>query len=149
MSNPLRIKGSSVSGKIPLPQDLVARELALNFQDGLLFYRTPAGEIAILLGDHLRTSGDQELNGDLECHAISTSELALPPEIEGYVDVMGDTRLSDVDFQEATLGLVLPAEGAWSKIGVTDDGALTTEDYPRPLAFQGRPLLLDSNTLAR
>jgi hypothetical protein len=39
MANKIILKKSAVSGKVPLPTDLVYGEVALNYNDGRMYYR--------------------------------------------------------------------------------------------------------------
>lgn len=49
MANTIRIKRSSVPGKIPTISDLSAGELAVNFADGKLFTRKETGGVATIV----------------------------------------------------------------------------------------------------
>ena len=51
MSNTLLLKKSSVAGRIPLAADLEYGELALNYTDGKLYYKTSSNTVANLGGD--------------------------------------------------------------------------------------------------
>ena len=51
MSNTLLLKKSSVAGRIPLAGDLEYGELALNYTDGKLYYKTSSNAVANLGGD--------------------------------------------------------------------------------------------------
>lgn len=51
MSNTLLLKKSSIAGRIPLAGDLEYGELALNYTDGKLYYKTSSNTIANLGGD--------------------------------------------------------------------------------------------------
>lgn len=50
MANKIILKKSSQAGKIPLVQDLDYGELAINYQDGKLYYKTASNTIGILGG---------------------------------------------------------------------------------------------------
>jgi hypothetical protein len=45
MANTIKLKKSSVSGKVPGPADLVHGELAINYSDGVLYYKTNTNQI--------------------------------------------------------------------------------------------------------
>lgn len=49
MANTIRIKRSSVAGKIPTTSDLSAGELAVNFADGKLYTRKETGGVASIV----------------------------------------------------------------------------------------------------
>lgn len=49
MANTIRIKRSSVAGKIPTTTDLSAGELAVNIADGKLFTRRETGGVASIV----------------------------------------------------------------------------------------------------
>jgi len=51
MSNKIILKKSSVSDKIPLPGDLEYGELALNYNDGKLYYKNSSNIVAAISGD--------------------------------------------------------------------------------------------------
>jgi hypothetical protein len=51
MSNTLLLKKSSIAGRIPLAGDLEYGELALNYADGKLYYKTSSNTVANLGGD--------------------------------------------------------------------------------------------------
>ena len=47
MSDPIvKLKRSSVVGKIPLPEDLEHGELALNYADGVIYFKNPQNTIS-------------------------------------------------------------------------------------------------------
>lgn len=50
MASTLKLKKSSVAGKVPLTTDLDYGELAINYQDGKLFYKKADNSIAEISG---------------------------------------------------------------------------------------------------
>lgn len=51
MTNPIiKFKRSSVPGKIPVSSDLEFGEVAINYQDGIIYYKKPDGTIAAIGG---------------------------------------------------------------------------------------------------
>ena len=49
MGNKIILKKSSIGGKVPLAEDLEFGELAINYKDGKLFYKTFDNQIFALL----------------------------------------------------------------------------------------------------
>lgn len=46
MTEPVvKLKRSDITGRIPLPSDLEFGEVALNYQDGVIYYKTPQNTI--------------------------------------------------------------------------------------------------------
>ena len=62
MANNVILKKSSVSGKVPLASDLVFGELALNYADGLLYYKNADGTTIGTLGGGGGASGVSSFN---------------------------------------------------------------------------------------
>lgn len=90
MANKIRIKSSSVVSKVPLNTDLDYGELAINYADGKLYYKTSSNTIqhfpAVPLADSLYVNvtgdtmtGDLTINGSLA--ATSKSFLINHPTI--------------------------------------------------------------------
>ena len=46
----VKFKRSSESGKVPLTSDLEFGEIAINYEDGLIYYKKPDGTIASIGG---------------------------------------------------------------------------------------------------
>lgn len=64
MASLLKLKKSSVSGKVPTPADLEYGEIALNYTDGLLFYKTSNNSIDSLGAQGIQgTIGTQGTSG--------------------------------------------------------------------------------------
>lgn len=62
MANTIKLKKSSVSGKVPVPQDLVHGELAINYSDGILYYKTSNNQIKSFRSN-VSTIAHSELSG--------------------------------------------------------------------------------------
>lgn len=60
MANKIILKKSSVASKVPLTTDLVYGELALNYADGKLYYKTASNTIAELGGGGTGTPGGSD-----------------------------------------------------------------------------------------
>ena len=60
MASLLKLKKSSVSGKAPLTTDLEYGELALNYADGLLFYKTSNNEVGSLGSQGVQGTGGSQ-----------------------------------------------------------------------------------------
>jgi hypothetical protein len=50
MATLLKLKRSAVANKIPQPEDLDFGEIAINYQDGIIYYKKPNGTVAALGG---------------------------------------------------------------------------------------------------
>lgn len=66
----IKIKKSSVQGKEPLPEDLDYGELAINYTDGKLFYKSSANRIVTLLGAAPNVDGGNASNMQQEIIVI-------------------------------------------------------------------------------
>jgi hypothetical protein len=84
MSNKILLKKTSVSGKIPRPDDLEIGELALNMSDSILFFKDASGFIksikptvqdlsAYSFSDHVHTGIYEPANINIQTHIDSTN----------------------------------------------------------------------------
>lgn len=76
MATEIKLKRSSVTGKEPLPADLDYGELALNYADGVLYYKNTSNTIANISGggaetDSVAPSGNSLRDGNLWWDAVN------------------------------------------------------------------------------
>lgn len=99
MSNTLLLKKSSIAGRIPLAADLEYGELALNYTDGKLYYKTSTNTVASLGGDTYVQIDRKSYTATAGQTTFSVT-YALP-----YVDVyINGVHMSDEDYT-ATNGI--------------------------------------------
>jgi len=94
MSNRFLIKKSSVAGRIPLAGDLEYGELALNYTDGKLYYKTSSNSIASLVG------GDNYVQIDRQSYTATAGQVTFSiTYAASYVDVyINGVHMSDEDY---------------------------------------------------
>jgi hypothetical protein len=99
MSTLFKLKRSAVPNKVPLPADLELGEIAINYQDGIIYYKKPDGSIAALGG-----SGGSGGSGGRTITEVtaSTGQTAFTPTggyAPGFIDViLNGSQLSNSDF---------------------------------------------------
>lgn len=76
MANKIILKKSSVAAKVPLVTDLVYGELALNYADGKLYYKTASNSIAEVGADITTISKTLTLTTDWQDTGIAGTDLA-------------------------------------------------------------------------
>ena len=109
MANVLRLKRTSVAGRVPATSDLETGELAVNIHDGKVFLKRDNGTVSIVEVGGILSDGDK---GDItvsasgatwtiDSGAVSTAKMG------GDVTAAGKALLDDADAvaQRATLGL--------------------------------------------
>lgn len=80
LSSKIILKKSSVSGKIPQTTDLEFGELALNFADGVLYYRSSTDSVLPLVNSENGGTGDftgVETDSTLTGNGLSGNELGV------------------------------------------------------------------------
>jgi len=94
MSNRFLIKKSSVAGRIPLAGDLEYGELALNYTDGKLYYKTSSNSIASLVGE------DNYVQIDRQSYTATAGQVTFSiTYAASYVDVyINGVHMSDEDY---------------------------------------------------
>ena len=60
MSNKIILKRSSIAGRVPNPADLEYGELAINYNDGRLYYKTSTNGVSSLGGSTNFTQIDRQ-----------------------------------------------------------------------------------------
>lgn len=98
MSNKIILKKSSVAGRVPVPNDLDYGELALNYSDGRLYYKTSTNGISSLGGSTNFTQIDRQSYTATAGQTTFTIQYGVP-----YVDVyVNGVHLSDEDYTATT-----------------------------------------------
>jgi hypothetical protein len=97
MTTPVvKLKRSAVSGKVPLPADLAFGEIAINYFDGVIYYKKPDNTIGVLSGGGGGGgSGGTVLRSTFETTVseVTQSTFTLP---SGYTPVYLDVILNGV-----------------------------------------------------
>ena len=99
MSTLFKLKRSAVPNKIPLPGDLDYGEIAINYQDGIIYYKKPDGTIAAMGGSG--GSGGSGGRTITEFTAASNQTTFTPTGgyAPGFIDViLNGSQLSNSDF---------------------------------------------------
>lgn len=98
MSNKFLLKKSSVAGRVPTPSDLEYGELALNYTDGRLYYKTSLNGISSLGGSTNFTQIDRQSYTATAGQTTFSVQYGVP-----YVDVyVNGVHLSDEDYTATT-----------------------------------------------
>lgn len=109
MANKIVLKKSSVTGRVPTPSDLEYGELALNYTDGKLYYKTNTNGIASLGGSTNLTQIDRQSYTASAGQTTFNVQYGVP-----YVDVyINGVHLSDEDYT-ATNGTTVVLQEACS-----------------------------------
>jgi hypothetical protein len=153
MANNISIKRSSVTGKAPQPADLIYGELALNYADGVLYYKKSNNSIDILNKDYVQsvdisssdltvTNGPITSSGTINL-ALNTVPVSkggtgattassainnLLPAQTGYQNYVLTTTGSEVVWAPVTPGGTLPTASTTVLGGVKIDGATIAID---------------------
>jgi hypothetical protein len=132
MANTIILKKSSVAAKVPLVGDLVYGELALNYADGLLYYKTAGNSIASLGGGSGFTGGTVANVTTFSNTVTMSSDIVLNSRV-----FAGGTT--------GTNGQVLLATGTgvqWSTLSSTFNGGTITS----PLVINNTTAATSTNT---
>lgn len=94
MSNKIILKRSSIAGRVPDPADLEYGELAINYNDGRLYYKTSTNGVSSLGGSTNFTQIDRQSYTATAGQTVFTITYSVP-----YVDVyINGVHLSDEDY---------------------------------------------------
>jgi len=132
----IKLKKSSVPGKLPLPGDLDFGELAINYADGQLYYKKSDGTVAQLGGGAVlgtRTITEATAAGSQTIFTISGGYSV------GFVDVViNGSQLSSADYTATNGTTVVLTEAA-----VVGDSVRITSYSPVSLADTYRKAEVD------
>jgi hypothetical protein len=146
MGNNILLKKSSVTGKIPLTTDLQYGEIAINYADGKLYYKSNAGSVGILNpseADNFKTiavSGQSNVVAD-----NPTATLTLSPSVG--IDITTNAATDTVTFAHSdtsTVGNISSENGAGT---VLQDISLTFDTFGHVTAASVGTANLDSRYL--
>jgi len=132
----IKLKKSSVPGKLPLPGDLDFGELAINYADGQLYYKKSDGTVAQIGGGGVlgtRTITEATAAGNQTIFTISGGYTV------GFVDVtINGSQLSSADYTATNGTTVVLTEAA-----VVGDSVRITSYNPVSLADTYRKAEVD------
>ena len=146
MGNNILLKKSSVTGKIPLTTDLQYGEIAINYADGKLYYKSNAGSVGILNpteSDNFKTiavSGQSNVVAD-----NPTATLTLSPSVG--IDITTNATTDTITFAHSdtsTVGNISSDNGAGV---VIQDVSLTFDTFGHVTAASVGTVNLDSRYL--
>ena len=146
MGNNILLKKSSVTGKIPLTTDLQYGEIAINYADGKLYYKSNAGSVGILNpteSDNFKTiavSGQSNVVAD-----NPTATLTLSPSVG--IDITTNAATDTITFAHSdtsTVGNISSDNGAGT---VLQDISLTFDTFGHVTAASVGTVNLDSRYL--
>lgn len=123
MATLLKLKRSAVANKIPLPQDLDFGEIAINYQDGIIYYKKPDGTISAIGGGASGGSVGRSIT-EITASNGQTTFNTIGSYTPGFVDViLNGSQLASSDFT-ATNGT-----------SVVLQQACTTGDFVRIVSY--------------
>jgi hypothetical protein len=100
MSTLFKLKRSAVPNKVPLPADLEIGEIAINYQDGIIYYKKPDGTIAALGGGS--SGGGGSAGRTVTEFTATAGQTTFTPTggyVPGFIDViLNGSQLSSSDF---------------------------------------------------
>lgn len=120
MANVLKIKRSSVAGKLPLTTDLQLGELAINTTDGRLFTKKNVSATDYIV-EFLSTDSAFKTNAVVATTANIT--LSATQTIDGVMVAVGDRVLVKDQSSAAQNGVYIVAAGAWTRAPDMDTAA--------------------------
>ena len=100
MSNKIILKKSSVTGRVPTTSDLDYGELALNYTDGKLYYKTSSNTISSISSSG--TGGFTQIDRQSYTATLNQTSFSIsyiPPYVDVYVN---GVHLSDEDYTATT-----------------------------------------------
>lgn len=146
MAATIRIKRSSVAGKIPTTSDLDYGELAINYQDGILYYKTAGNIVSTFLSDTVLTiTKSLTLTTDWQDTGIKGTDLATGTYIvQLYANDFNSGGTNHNEYYSGTMSwysgdtnssLELPTdEIVLHRAGGSGEGALYLRTYRTPSA---------------
>lgn len=93
MANTIRIKRSTVAGKVPTTSDVSAGELAVNIADGKLFTRKETGGVASIVEIGAGSGGGGTSGPILEAKQVLDSNITLTTGYNGLS--IGDVEIAN------------------------------------------------------
>ena len=144
MANTIKIKRSSVSGKVPTTSQLELGELAVNTHDGKLYTKKDDGTAAVVeiggasaTADSLTTARDIALSGDVSGSASfdGSANVTITATV---ADDSHNHIISNVDGLQTALDAKLPLAGGQLTGNITFSGAQTVDG--RDLSADGSKL---------
>jgi hypothetical protein len=98
MATLLKLKRSAVAGKIPQPGDLELGEIAINYQDGIIYYKKTDGTVAALGGGAAGGSVGRSIT-EVTATSGQTTFTTTASYTPGFVDViLNGSQLGSSDF---------------------------------------------------
>jgi hypothetical protein len=120
MANPVFLKRSSVAGKVPQTTDLQLGELAINTNDGRLFFKKNSG--SDVMSEIVALVGGQFNNAVKVVNGLTISQLLTPSAPSGTASASGGTILAGSYYARI---VAVDAAGGWS-LASTDSAAVVT-----------------------
>lgn len=108
MANTIRIKRSSVAGKVPTTSDVSAGELAVNIADGKLYTRKETGGVASIVEIGASSGGGGTAGPILEAKQVLDSNITLTSGYNGLS--IGEAEVANGYTVE------VPANATWTVI---------------------------------
>lgn len=139
MATAIKLKKSSVAGKVPLAGDLAYGELAINYQDGKLFYKDASNNVRAFLdsGQVLELLGDPEtifsiVNNGSSAYTFSGDGFSSSVDNPTLYLTRGKTYKFAVNASGHPFQIRLSSGGSAYSNGVTNNGAQTGDIYFTP-----------------
>lgn len=101
MANKIVLKKSSVAGKVPQPADLDYGELAINYADGLIYYKDASNSIQSI------SSGSGSSGGSLTVSDTAPSE---PSNGDEWIDIADGTKYTYINDGDSSQWVELEAD---------------------------------------
>lgn len=117
MANTLKLKRSSVAGKVPATTDLQLSEMAINTTDGRLYSKKNVASVDSIV-EYLNT--DSAFKTNVICATTANITLSGTQTIDGIAVVANDRVLVKNQSTPASNGIYVVAAGAWSRAADAD-----------------------------
>lgn len=144
----IQIKRSSEAGNVPGAGDIDYGELALNYADGIIYYKTPTDDIqSIYLQDVYRY-----VNVGATTLSANSIDTALTFQSSNAITISADAGLNTITIDETITGNVLPLTGGTVSGNVTASNFITsgvldlgeTNSFANTRTVNAGPSVIDS-----
>lgn len=136
MTNTVLIKRSGTLGAVPVPGDLTAGELAINYTDGNLFYKNSSNVVTVIASNQFLnvtgniTGGNLSVSGNVIAGTVNYTN------IDGTADQVLATYGNGVTYFKTVS--TTPVGGGFVRVYVRSGGYVNIDNYLGYMDIVGR-----------